>query len=201
MTVVSRLLRTCILAILLSVAANARAAEVEVCLTPGQNCTGWIVEILATARQSLLIQQYELTSPDLIRALVAAHARGVSVRVVLDRRISRYSGAAELVHNGIPVAVDTSVSGIAHNKIAILDGVSVIDGSFNWSLSAQRRNAENVLFIRDQALAARLTTNFEAHEARSVPYRATLRTTTTAHRQSSHHPHHSRNHTSGSSSD
>jgi phosphatidylserine/phosphatidylglycerophosphate/cardiolipin synthase-like enzyme len=191
MALISRRLRTCILAVILSASVNARAAEVEVCLTPGQNCTDWIVEILATARQSLLIQQYELTSPDLIRALVAAHARGVVVKVVLDRRISRYSGAADLVHNGIPVVVDTSVSGIAHNKIAILDGASVIDGSFNWSVSAQRRNAENVLFIRDRALATRLTANFEAHEARSVPYHAARHTTPA--RQSSHHRR--RNHT------
>jgi phosphatidylserine/phosphatidylglycerophosphate/cardiolipin synthase-like enzyme len=157
-------------AILLMLAVPARAADVRVCLTPGENCTAIIVSAIDGARRSLLVQQYELTSPELAGAIIRAHQRGVAVRVLLDRRVTRYSDASVLVREGIPVAIDSGITGIAHNKIAILDGETVIGGSFNWTQSAQKRNAENVLVIRDAPLASRMTANFDLRASGSRPY-------------------------------
>jgi phosphatidylserine/phosphatidylglycerophosphate/cardiolipin synthase-like enzyme len=41
----------------------------------------------------------------------------------------------------------------------IVDGESVITGSFNFTKAAQERNAENLLIIRDPTLAAQYTQN------------------------------------------
>ena len=53
---------------------------------------------------------------------------------------------------GIPVWIDTRPA-IAHNKILIIDGTEVITGSFNFTDSAQNRNAENLVFISDDKVA------------------------------------------------
>jgi phosphatidylserine/phosphatidylglycerophosphate/cardiolipin synthase-like enzyme len=37
----------------------------------------------------------------------------------------------------------------------VIDGKDVITGSFNFTVSAQDRNAENVLFIRDNPVIAK----------------------------------------------
>jgi phosphatidylserine/phosphatidylglycerophosphate/cardiolipin synthase-like enzyme len=51
--------------------------------------------------------------------------------------------------------------GIAHNKVMIIDGQHVITGSFNFTESAQKKNAENVLLIsNDPKLAQRYAENF-----------------------------------------
>jgi phosphatidylserine/phosphatidylglycerophosphate/cardiolipin synthase-like enzyme len=42
---------------------------------------------------------------------------------------SRYSAATYLSNAGIPVWVDTTVA-IAHNKVIVIDGATVITGSF-----------------------------------------------------------------------
>ncbi len=42
---------------------------------------------------------------------------------------------------------------LAHNKVILIDGDTVITGSFNFSRAAEERNAENLLVIRDQELA------------------------------------------------
>ncbi len=42
---------------------------------------------------------------------------------------------------------------IAHNKIMHFDKCTVSTGSFNFTKSAQKRNAENVLIIKDCKLA------------------------------------------------
>jgi phosphatidylserine/phosphatidylglycerophosphate/cardiolipin synthase-like enzyme len=58
---------------------------------------------------------------------------------------------------------------IAHNKVMVIDGETLITGSFNFTKAAQTQNAENLLIIRDQALAAQYTQNWHAHVQHSQP--------------------------------
>jgi phosphatidylserine/phosphatidylglycerophosphate/cardiolipin synthase-like enzyme len=73
-----------------------------------------------------------------------------------------------LANQGVPTKIDANYA-ISHNKV-IIDGETVITGSFNFTGSAQAKNAENVLIIRDKALAAQYTENWEAHAQHSQPY-------------------------------
>jgi phosphatidylserine/phosphatidylglycerophosphate/cardiolipin synthase-like enzyme len=52
----------------------------------------------------------------------------------------------------------------------IIDGETVLTGSFNFTKAAQEKNAENLLIIRDQALAVQYTQNWDAHRQHSQPY-------------------------------
>lgn len=148
----------------------------QVCFTPGGRCTDLIVSEIAGARHSVLVQAYSFTSVPILSALKAAHARGVTVEVIVDRSSarrspsgSRYSAATYLANAGIPVWVDATVA-IAHNKVMVVDGATVITGSFNFTASAQNRNAENLLVISDPALAAEYRENWQRRRAASTPY-------------------------------
>jgi phosphatidylserine/phosphatidylglycerophosphate/cardiolipin synthase-like enzyme len=59
---------------------------------------------------------------------------------------------------------------IAHNKVMVIDGETVLTGSFNFTKAAQENNAENLLIIRDPALAAQYTKNWDVHRQHSQPY-------------------------------
>jgi phosphatidylserine/phosphatidylglycerophosphate/cardiolipin synthase-like enzyme len=138
--------------------ARAEQPAWTVCFTPGQDCTGLLVSEIAGAQRSILVQAYGFTSVPILAALKAAHARGVDVEVIVDKTSarpsksgSRYSAATYLTNAGVPVWVDTRVA-IAHNKVMVLDGETVITGSFNFTAVAQSHNAENLLVIRDAAL-------------------------------------------------
>jgi phosphatidylserine/phosphatidylglycerophosphate/cardiolipin synthase-like enzyme len=52
--------------------------------------------------------------------------------------------------------------------VTVIDGETVLPGSFNKA--AQEKNAENVLIIRDPALAAPYTQNWQVHAQHSQPY-------------------------------
>ena len=52
----------------------------------------------------------------------------------------------------------------------VFDGETVITGSFNFTMAAEEKNAENLLIIRDKALAQRYTENWYVHAAHSKPY-------------------------------
>lgn len=161
---------TTVLACALPLAATA--AEIEaVCFTPGDDCTGVVVAQIAAAKRAVLVQAYSFTSPDIAQALVDAHKRGVSVVAVLDKsqRTERYSGADFLANQGVEVQIDAAHA-IAHNKVMVLDGERVITGSFNFTKSAQERNAENLLVLRDRDLVARYLANWQRHAAHAQPY-------------------------------
>ena len=151
-------------------AAPAVATDVRACFTPGEDCAGQIVSELDAAKTTVLVQAYSFTSAPIAKALVDAHERGVDVRVILDKsqRTERYSAATFLRNAGVPVWIDDRVA-IAHSKVMVIDGATVITGSFNFTKAAQERNAENVLIIHDRKLADRYATNWRARQAVSRP--------------------------------
>ena len=59
---------------------------------------------------------------------------------------------------------------IAHNKVMIIDGETVITGSFNFTKAAEENNAENLLVIHDRKLASIYTKNWQEHERHSDVY-------------------------------
>ncbi|ACJ20105.1 phospholipase D family protein [Coxiella burnetii] len=139
-----------------------RGTYYEVCFTPYQNCTGEIVKMINQAKQSIYVQGYSFTSDPIANALVRAKKRGVKVLVILDKSQfagKYYSSAGYLIRNGIPVWEDFQLD-IAHNKVMIVDKAVVETGSFNYTVSAQHYNAENVLIIHNKTLAHRYLANW-----------------------------------------
>jgi phosphatidylserine/phosphatidylglycerophosphate/cardiolipin synthase-like enzyme len=146
-------------------------SAVTVCFTPGGSCTDAIVEALGRAKRTILVQAYSFTSAPIAKALLDAHKRGVQVQVILDKsqRSEKYSSADFLANQGVPTMIDAQHA-ISHNKVIVIDGELVITGSFNFTKAAQEKNAENLLILRDPALAAQYIENWKAHAQHSQPY-------------------------------
>jgi len=153
------------------VVGNAATGNVEVYFSPKGGCTEAVVDALSKAKTNVLVQAYSFTSPAIAKALTEAHRRGVKVEVILDKsnRTDRYSAATFMQNNGIPTFIDDRHP-IAHNKIMIIDGRTVVTGSFNFTKQAEENNAENLLVIEDSALAVKYTQNWQTHLAHSKPY-------------------------------
>jgi phosphatidylserine/phosphatidylglycerophosphate/cardiolipin synthase-like enzyme len=147
------------------------AAQVSVCFTPAETCVNAIVDAINEAKTSIRVQAYGFTSAPILKALVDAKHRGVDVSVILDKTNQRktYTGATFVSNASIPVFIDFRPA-IAHNKIIIIDERLVIGGSYNYSKSAEDRNAENVTFIDSPQLAAQFIANWESRKALSEPY-------------------------------
>ncbi|MGA2496211.1 MAG: phospholipase D family protein [Tepidisphaeraceae bacterium] len=141
--------------------------------SPKGGCTDAIVATIGEARQTLDIQAYSFTSVPIAQAVVAAKNRGVKVRAVLDKsqRTERYSSATFLKNHDVPTYIDDQHA-IAHNKIMIIDGQTLLTGSFNFSKAAEENNAENLLVIRgNPELIKQYAANFEKHLAHSESYK------------------------------
>jgi phosphatidylserine/phosphatidylglycerophosphate/cardiolipin synthase-like enzyme len=143
----------------------------QVYFSPKGGCTEAVVEELGRAKSSVLVQAYSFTSAPIAKALVDAFRRGVKIDVLLDKsqRTEHYSEADFLAHAGIPTRIDARHA-IAHNKVMVIDGDGVITGSFNFTKAAEENNAENMLVIRDPALAAKYLENWRLHSDHSEAY-------------------------------
>ena len=103
----------------------------EVYFSPKGGCTEAIIKELNKAKSIILVQAYFFTSAPIAKALLNAHKRAVKVEVILDKsqRTQKYSPATSLFNAGIPVKIDSQHT-VAHNKVMIIDGETVITGSF-----------------------------------------------------------------------
>ncbi len=109
--------------------------------SPGGGCTQVIIRELDRGEKSFLVQAYSFT------ALVTDQKRGVRVEVILDRSQvkanGKYSAAKFFQNMGIPLRIDAAHA-IAHNKVMVIDGETVITGSFNFTKAAEEKNLENL---------------------------------------------------------
>jgi phosphatidylserine/phosphatidylglycerophosphate/cardiolipin synthase-like enzyme len=154
--------------------AQQGPGDIHPYFSPNGGCTQAVVDVLNGAMTSVLVQAYSFTSAPIARALVDAHKRGVDVEVILDKsqKSERYSSATFLANEGIQTFIDARHK-IAHNKVMIVDGTTLITGSFNFTKSAEEGNAENLLVIDNAPeLAQRYTANWKEHLGHSQPYGA-----------------------------
>lgn len=140
----------------------------RVCFTPGQQCTALIRNVIRDAKKSIYVQAYSFTSPKIANALIGAYARGVKITIILDKSQlhSRYSQLKSVLQSGIPIYIDNKVA-IAHNKVMIFDHRMVLTGSFNFTRSAQKRNAENIIVINSGELAKIYYRNYQFRLSKS----------------------------------
>jgi phosphatidylserine/phosphatidylglycerophosphate/cardiolipin synthase-like enzyme len=151
---------------------SAALPSMSVHFSPHGGCEQEVIDELAVARNTVDVQAYSFTSPGIAQALADAEARGVHVRAILDEKAAAEPGskARFLASNNVPTWLD-GVHPIAHNKVMIIDGQTVITGSFNFTRQAENANAENLLVIHsDTDLAQQYEQNFAEHLGHSQAY-------------------------------
>lgn len=143
----------------------------KVYFSPRGGATEAITRELDSAKKTVFVQAYQITSVPIARAMTEAQKRGVKLDVILDKsqQTARFSSATHLNNEGIPVRIDAQHAK-HHNKVMIIDSEIVITGSFNFTRAAEENNAENLLIIRDKKLAEIYTKNWRHHAEHSKPY-------------------------------
>ena len=156
--------------------------SIQVAFAPWDDAEGLLTETIASARRQILVQAFLLTSRTFAFSLIDAKARGVNVQVLADARQHADTPGSLLgllQQHGIPIWLETHYRS-AHNKIVVIDAEApgggsgarpaVISGSYNFTWSAQRMNAENLIVIRDHpALAQRFAKNWRRHQQQATP--------------------------------
>ncbi len=165
------------LAAMLAFSSAAQAAPgVEVGFSPEGSARALVLKVIGEARRSIQVLAYAFQAPDITEALVAAQKRGVEVRVVVDkeRNTGKASKAAMdfVARNGVALRTNERFH-LHHDKTIIVDGSTVQTGSFNYAPSAETKNSENVVVIREMPeVAAKFLSHWQSRWEGGVPYRA-----------------------------
>ncbi len=120
-----------------------------------------VLKVISESKESINVAAFSLTDKRIADALIAAHKRGVRVRVIMDAGNMKqsHSKAQKLIDNGIFVCSynpqlrpnykkQGAYEPLMHHKCIVADDV-VITGSANSTRAAQRDNIENINILRD----------------------------------------------------
>lgn len=137
----------------------------EVGFSPERNAKEIVIGAILSAQKELLVAAYSMTCSDIAKAIGEQHAKGVVVRLVVDKTQNSQDQAgfkAIDYLSGLGVAIKQSVNYQAmHHKFIVIDGISVQLGSFNYTYSANKNNAETAIFLKNvPAIAAEYRREF-----------------------------------------
>jgi phosphatidylserine/phosphatidylglycerophosphate/cardiolipin synthase-like enzyme len=145
--------------------AQPEPAEIlAIYFTPPSGAALGLIKQLDVAKKSIRVMAYGFTSIGISDALVRARHRGVLVELIQDEKSAQTNrdAIAQLIQVGIEVRSDGQHA-IAHNKIMIIDDEIVVTGSYNFTVSAEKRNAENFIILKSEYAAKRYLENWKPH--------------------------------------
>ena len=137
--------------------------QIETYFSPDDGAAEAIIAALRDAEESIYFLAFSFTADPIADALLERAAAGVTVAGVFERRQYESNTGGEfdrLAGAGLDVRLDGNEYSM-HHKVFIIDGETVITGSYNFSRSAEERNDENLLIIHDPAVAARYLDEFD----------------------------------------
>ena len=136
-------------------------------------------QLLATTKKEVDLALFVLSEQGIADALATLQANGVAIRLLADPGFANrsFSEILDLLGTQLPdrnCKLEASnrpwsnpLDGVGtprlapgdklHHKVAVIDGKTVITGSFNWSPSAAHQNDETLLAIESPLLAKHFT--------------------------------------------
>lgn len=133
--------------------------EVECYFSPSDNAESEILNLINQAQESLVIATMLITRPNLAQAIVDKYNENIpEFAFLIDTE--NYSGSQKTyLQDNIDEAYykEYTANGIMHHKMMVVDhgtnNAVLLNGSHNWSFSANNRNDENTLIIFDEDIA------------------------------------------------
>jgi len=119
-----------------------------------------LVEAIDAARLSIDVAAYSLSLNSVRNALIHAHDRGATVRVVMESTNMERSDPQKMIEAGIPIVGDNR-DGLMHNKFIVIDKAEVWMGSMNFTDSGAYDDNNNLMRIRSAKIAEDYTKEFE----------------------------------------
>lgn len=131
--------------------------------SPGTDCLNAILGQLRSSRDSVDICVFTLSDDRISHEVLAAHRRGVQLRLITDndKAFDRGSDIDGLRQAGVNIRIDRTPAHM-HHKYALFDHRWLLNGSYNWTRSACEHNEENLVLSNDPGLLRQFHAAFES---------------------------------------
>ncbi len=140
---------------------------VEIYFSPDDHVAKRIVQLLRAAQQSVYFLAYSFTADDFGEILRQKAQEGLTVAGVMEEsQVESNKGTEfEAFQQAVLPVYQDGNPGQMHHKVFIIDQQIVITGSYNFSLSAENINDENVVIFFDPRIAAQYLAEFQRVDA------------------------------------
>ena len=137
--------------------------QISTYFSPKNDTISPLLQEVQSAKKSIYFMAFSFTHDALGDAMRDCFESGVDVQGVFEARQvdDRYSEHNAMKDAGLRVVLDEN-PGTMHHKVIVIDGETVITGSYNFSKNAETRNNENLLIIKgNREIAVSYLAEFE----------------------------------------
>jgi phosphatidylserine/phosphatidylglycerophosphate/cardiolipin synthase-like enzyme len=120
---------------------------------------GPLVDAIDGGRLSIDVAAYSLSLNSVRNALLRAHDRGVTVRVVMESTNMDRSDPQIMIEAGIPIIGDNR-QGLMHDKFLVIDKSEVWLGAMNFTDSGTYEDNNNLMRIHSTKIAENYSVEF-----------------------------------------
>lgn len=159
---------------------------VDVYFSPDGGVQKAIVDQIGAAKKSVDVAVFTFTAEPIARALVDARKQNdkLQVRVITDWYQYHEMGrdVVKLLRDG---GIDVRLVDLGngnrktdqphfHHKFAVIDGETVLTGSYNWTVQAEEKNHENLIVLKGdkktaQSYVQKFKETWDSKWAKKVP--------------------------------
>jgi phospholipase D len=126
------------------------------------DCSAVVIKELSSAKNSVIFATYTFTEPSMGTAVILAHVNGLYVKGIIEKQNIKADSSQypRFLSQGIDVKPDKN-SALMHHKFFVIDNSTVITGSFNPTKAADESNDDNLVVIRNSAIARQYAQEFQ----------------------------------------
>lgn len=111
-----------------------------------------VLDYITQAKETIKIAMAWFTNPIIFNRLLRACNRGIDVCLLINNDLinNRYNGLPfdKLIESGARLFIAEAPK-LIHHKFCIIDDRIVIDGSYNWTILAEKNNDENIVVLKN----------------------------------------------------
>lgn len=145
--------------------SNSRcfSKNTEIFFSQRDDIAAQLISLINKEKKSIKIAAFVFTDNNIAKTLLHAIKRGVKVEIIVDKTFLKDHGATinYLKDHGANIIVYNSY-GIMHHKIILLESQKKVGfGSYNFSISANKRNRENFTITTYKKVIMAMREEFE----------------------------------------
>ena len=127
--------------------------RVENYFSPSDEVMAHLIQAVKGAKQSVHMMIFTFTDENLATALIERAKAGLDVQGVIENRGASQGALPTLFCAHLPFKTDGNKYTM-HHKVIIIDGQTVVTGSFNFTKAADTTNDDNLIILHSPAVAA-----------------------------------------------
>jgi len=136
---------------------------IDVYFSPDDHVQAGFLDLVNNAQKSIYFMAFSFTTDEIGDAVRARAQNGVTVSGVMENDQVNSNVGTEFdpfKQARLDVLRDGN-KGLMHHKVMIIDGNTVIFGSYNFTNSAETKNDENLIVVKNADIAAQFMAEFQ----------------------------------------